>query len=158
MRLPGRFLLICGLAATALAAVVAAAIFFAPRLSALPWLESRTRMTLVSTRVGELYTLSGETPRHEDVTVRLRGRWNGGVWEDLASTTSTAGLYRLTFRIRRAGTLSLRVTYPGGEATGALLSYAGTGTGTTSPTRARRSIRSDKPAARMHSAPAETNA
>ena len=122
MRPSRPLLLAVGLVAAALAAVVAAAVFFAPRISALPWLRSQTRISLVPTRVGAVYTLNGKTARHENGAVSVRGRWNDGAWQQLASTTSTAGHYQLTFKIRRAGRLSLRVTYPGGDATGTLVS------------------------------------
>ena len=101
-----------------------------PPASAIPTSYATARTTRLggatTAKLGSTYTLSGRTGTVNTAratgTVVLRGAWNGGRWNALATTsTDRQGRFSLVVRIRHRGSLRLRLSTPDGYvATGTL--------------------------------------
>ena len=79
--------------------------------------------------VSSTYRLTGRTGTVNSTratgTVVLRGRWNGGPWSRLATTsTDPQGRFALTIHVGRRGSLHLRLSTPDGYVATGTLSVA----------------------------------
>ncbi len=115
--------------------VVPALSFSGPERQAAPATATATSTRVVRTtqlggattaKVGSTYRLTGRTGTVNQTratgTVVLRGRWNGGPWNALATTsTDPQGRFALAIHVGHRGSLHLRLSTPDGYiATGTL--------------------------------------
>jgi hypothetical protein len=87
----------------------------------LPWLVQHVRIGTIRSSVGSMYILTGTTPHRMNGSVRVTGSWDVGPSEPFASVSTVGGRYVVRFKLQQAGTLRLRVIYPGGDAKGLVI-------------------------------------
>ena len=65
--------------------------------------------------MGSTLTLQGSVAPQETGLVRVEGRWNGGVWMLLGTTTVMNGQYEMRVLLNQRGVIDLRLDRPDGS-------------------------------------------